>query len=417
MADARIAIVGGGVYVAGLCELIAERLPGEVEIELVARRFERLRVIAEHARLRASRISADCRVRAWPSLTEGVKGVDVVVLLPRVGDLAARALDEFFPGRFGVQGDEGLGPGGIANYLRTAPVIAEIARTIRRYAPDAVVLNLTAPLGLTTRQLIEASLDTIGVCELPAATAARLLADGPAATVPPGLHYGGLNHLGWFWPSSPSGEALLTAAAARGVVDAETYHRFQATPLRYYFEVFDAPAAARLGMVRRAGRAQQLMALTERVFCQFAATPGEDVAALGERPTPWFDHALVPILRAVLGGDPYRGFADVANRGLIDGLPAELVIEVPVLIEGDRIEPASVGAPPAPAAAFLAAVAESEVLTYRAVTRRDSGLIEAALAALPLSLPDSRLQELTAATLAAGDYPSDLGYRRAWSSR
>jgi hypothetical protein len=49
MVDFRIAIVGGGIYVAGLCELIAKRLPGEVEIELVARRFERLCVIAEHA--------------------------------------------------------------------------------------------------------------------------------------------------------------------------------------------------------------------------------------------------------------------------------------------------------------------------------------------------------------------------------
>jgi 6-phospho-beta-glucosidase len=417
MGNARITIVGGGVYVVGLSELIAKRLPGEVEIELVARRFERLRVIAEHTRLRLSRIGADCCVRAWPSLAEGVSGADIVVLLPRVGNLPARARDESFPAQFGIQGDEGIGPGGIANYLRTAPVMSEIARSIQMYASGAVVLNMTAPLGLTTRQLIEAGLNAIGVCELPAVTLAKLLDDGPAATLPQGLRYGGLNHLGWFWPMSPRGEALLATAADRGVVDAETYCRFQATPLRYYFELFDQPAAGRLGVVRRAGRAQQLMALTERVFQHFAATPGEEVAELAERPTPWFDHALVPILRAILAGDRYCGFANVANHGLIDGLPAELVVELPVLIEGRGIHPATVGAPPAPAAAFLSAVAESEMLTYRAVTQRDTRLILTALAALPLSLPESQLPDLAEATLAAGDYPSDRGYRRDWLSQ
>jgi 6-phospho-beta-glucosidase len=356
-------------------------------------------------------------VRAWPSLAESVKGVDVVVLLPRVGNLSARAIDESFPSRFGIQGDEGLGPGGIANYLRSAPVISEIGRSIRVYAPEAVVLNMTAPLGLTTRRLIEAGLNAIGVCELPAVTAAKLLGDGPAATLPQGLHYGGLNHLGWFWPISPSGEALLAAATHRGIVEAETYRRLQATPLRYYFEIFDPPAAARLGMVRRAGRAQQLMALTERVFRQFAAAPGDDVAELAERPTPWFDHALVPILRAILAGDRYCGFANVANEGLVDGLPAELVVEVPVLIEGSAVRPAAVGAPPAPVVRFLSAVAKSEVLAYDGVTRGDAGLIHAALGALPFSLTESGLRDLAKATLAAGDYPSDLGYQRDWLRR
>jgi hypothetical protein len=36
-----------------------------------------------------------------------------------------------------------------------------------------------------------------------------------------GLRYGGLNHLGWFWPASPQGEVLLAAATARGVIDAD----------------------------------------------------------------------------------------------------------------------------------------------------------------------------------------------------
>jgi 6-phospho-beta-glucosidase len=417
MADARIAIVGGGVYVARLCELIAEQLRDKIEIELVARRFQRLCVIAEHTKLRMSKINTDCSVRAWPSLAEGLNGVDVVVLLPRVGNLPARALDESFPAQFGFQGDEGLGPGGIANFLRTAPVMSEIARSIQMCAPAAFVLNLTAPLGLTTRQLIDAGLNAIGVCELPAVTAAMLMGDAPASTVPRGWHYGGLNHLGWFWPASPDADSMLPAATDRGLIDAETFGRFQAMPLRYYFEVFDQPAAVRLGIRRPPGRAQHLMALTERIFRRFAATPGSEVAELEERPTVWFDHALVPILCAVLGGDRYCGFANVANRGLIDGLAAELVVEVPVTIERNRVRTATVGMPPAPVAAFLSAVAQSELLTYRAVTRRAPELIQEAIAILPLSPAESRLRDLVEATLSAGDYPSDLGYRRAWLNR
>ena len=65
----------------------------------------------------------------------------------RVGGLAARQADEDLSRRFGVPGDEGLGPGGAANALRTLPVLAELAADLRRVAPGATVLNLVSPLG------------------------------------------------------------------------------------------------------------------------------------------------------------------------------------------------------------------------------------------------------------------------------
>ena len=96
VADFGIAIVGGGVYAASLCDQITRQLPAEaeIEIELMARDFDRLCVIAEHSRLRASQVGKNCRIRARQSLAEGLDGADVVVLLPRVGGLSARAMDE-----------------------------------------------------------------------------------------------------------------------------------------------------------------------------------------------------------------------------------------------------------------------------------------------------------------------------------
>src|SRR5437870_5388579 len=69
----------------------------------------------------------------------------------------------------------------------------------RRRCPRAAVLNLVAPLGITTRLLLDAGLDAIGVCELPRVTLEGWIAATATAAGNTSFRYAGLNHLGWFW--------------------------------------------------------------------------------------------------------------------------------------------------------------------------------------------------------------------------
>ena len=210
----RITIVGAGVYAATLCEQLAAGEANEpLEIVIAAQNEQRLSVIANACGARVAMLRPDWRVAADTNLARAVEGASLIVLLVRVGGLAARRYDETFPSLFGQVGDEGLGLGGVANTWRTLPVLASIARTIRTNAPEAKVINMLAPLATTTRLLCDAGIDAVGICELPITTEEQF---GGNADL---FDYAGVNHLGWFIPRGKQGERVLAAAADAGHAD------------------------------------------------------------------------------------------------------------------------------------------------------------------------------------------------------
>lgn len=411
-----IAILGGGVYVPQLCERLAAASPVAGEFRLAARRPDRLRVIATHTRCRLAARESAWRVLTPPPLDMEAlfDGASAVVLLLRVGGLAARAHDERFPVEFGLVGDEGLGPGGLANGYRTLPVLAEIAGTLAHRCPTALIYNLVAPLGLTTRLLLEHGLEAVGVCELPAVTLGQLATAARVDAAAVRFEYAGLNHLGWFWDVRAGAVDVLDRAGAAGAVEAATLASYDAAPLRYFYEVYDRPAGARLGLRRAPGRAEQLAVLADRILAQYEQAPGREPAELTQRPTPWFDRALVPLLAAHLGGVPGAGFVNVRNTPgaghlhpsatpagpLLDELPPGAVVEVPARWAGTGLELRRPRPRPPRVAQFLAAVAAAEDLAYQAANRRDRRLLRRALAALPLGIPAALLDALTTACVA-----------------
>ena len=410
----EVAVLGGGVSVATLCDALAGHrgLDRPLRLRLAARRPDRVEVFARHASARIAQGRPAWRVESCASVEEALRGADIIVNLIRVGGSAARDWDERFPVVFGQVGDEGLGLGGVANAWRSVPVIERLAKRIAREAPAAVVLNMAAPLGVTTRCFVEAGVRAFGLCELPGLTRSRWLglpgaADGAAAPAAAGtaaaaassaagaLFYCGLNHLGWFWPADAAGEAALEAAVRAGEVDAEVYARFGAAPLHYYATVFDPAAAARLGRAAKPGRAAELRSLSETVFEAMRERPGSDIPDLARRPTPWFERAVAPMIEAVAGGGRFDDFLNLPGEGAwLPGSPATAVVEVPVEVQGGRLTRRPQPPPPAPVADFLLACARSQDLLSRAAAARDRGMLALAIEALPLQVPASRMDEI-----------------------
>jgi 6-phospho-beta-glucosidase len=394
MSDAvPVAVLGGGAYAARLVEVIASvaDMPA-LELRLHARDRGRLDAIASHAAARTRALGAPHRVGAFPALDAALDGAAAVVLLVRVGGLAARAHDEAFPVRFGQVGDEGVGLGGLASAWRTVPVLDSIAARIAARAAGAHVLDLIAPLGVTTRLLHERGLRTVGLCELPVVTLDRWRAwAGEAAAAAPPLAYAGLNHLGFFWSPGcpPLDHPVLRAAVERGEVPGELMHRLGAAPLHYFVDVFEPEAARGLGRHRAPGRALELARLQDDLLRRFRDKPGAPVVELDRRPTPWFEQALVPALRAALGGPGYRGAINVAGGGLLEEAAPEVVVELFGCLDaaGAHIDPV----PPRPPAvrALVARLAAAEDLLYRAAAGRDRELLAGALCALPLPWTDA----------------------------
>ena len=372
-----VAILGGGTYAARLCEVLARPGLPALELRLHARDGARLARIAGHA---AARVAGRHDVRAC-GLDEALDGAAAVVLLIRVGGFAARDHDERFPAAFGLVGDEGVGVGGMANAWRTLPVLDALAARIAARAPDARVLNLMAPLGVTTRLLLERGRPAVGLCELPGVTIARWAAGATA-----GLHYAGLNHLGFWWSPEGAGHPALRAAIAAGDVTEELVERYGAAPLHYVLDVFEVEAARALGKARLPGRARQLAAHSAALLRRFADEPGGEIAEQAARATPWFEHAVAPALAAALGGPAFEAALDLRNDGRLDEAPDGVVIELRGRYTGDAATLAPVPARPPAVRAFLARVAAAEDALYRAARDRDRAGLGEALERLPLAV-------------------------------
>jgi len=404
-----ITVIGGGVSVAKLCQALAQR-PGlpPSEIRLVARRYDRLCVIAAACQRIFDSAGPDWDVRAIRSVEDACVGADIIVLLIREGGLTARAHDESFPRAFGLTGDEGLGAGGIANALRTIPELRRLTEIMARSAPGARVLNMIAPLGVTTRLLLDHGINAIGVCELPLTTERKLRASPRFADTT--IRYAGFNHWGWFWAEDESAADLLGVAVETGLANRDTVDAFGAVPLRYYYEIFDPNTAERLGFRRSPTRAIELSLLGERIFSAFKNNAEDLLSAFAERPTPWFNEALVPIIAAFTAGDTYEGFANVRNEHHLTMVSKDVVVETRAKITGGAIEDISGGDPPARVASFLAGVGKSEEFVYRAATTSTLDeqflAVASALEALGLQGNSSReelAKEIVRASCVKGD--------------
>jgi 6-phospho-beta-glucosidase len=404
MGNLVVTIIGGGAFAPRLCEALARGvdLP-EVHLRLWARRADRVQISAEHGARRIAAVRPGWTLRAASSLEDALAGSAIIALLVRVGGLEARAWDETFPRQFGLVGDEGLGPGGIANAWRTLPELRRIAQAIQQVAPKARVINLMAPLGVTTRLLLEHGLEALGLCELPLVTLESWLAATRHSLVEATWRYGGLNHLGWFWDVRVRGEDVLHRLAAgsstilgAAPIDRPTLERCHAAPLRYFYEVIDREAGRRLGLERPPDRAGRLIELADTLFRRFAETPGAVAPEEEARPTPWLDRALAPVVSSLLGGPPHDGFVNLRNGTLLPELPPELVVEVAATFSTSGVRPVPPGKLPGPVADFLRAMGRSEMLTFRAADRQDPGLLPDAIRALPFPIREAEVQGLAA---------------------
>jgi 6-phospho-beta-glucosidase len=130
---------------------------------------------------------------------KAIDGADFIVTTFREGSLESRVIDEQVPLKYGVLGQETTGPGGFAMALRTVPVILKYVEMIRKWAPNAWLLNFTNPAGILTETItrIAGFEHAVGICDNPSAmlrAAAGFLKVEPEKLFP---EYYGINHLGW----------------------------------------------------------------------------------------------------------------------------------------------------------------------------------------------------------------------------
>lgn len=400
----RLTIVGGGGFRVPLVygALLADRAPGRVTRVVLhdvdAGRLAAVgRVLAEQAR----EVPDAPEVVTTTDLDEALTGADFVFSAIRVGGLEGRAADERVALAEGVLGQETVGAGGIAFGLRTVPVAVDLARRVRRLAPDAWVINFTNPAGLVTEAMSRTLGDrVIGICDSPVGLGrrlARVLGVDPARAF---VDYAGLNHLGWVRAVRVDGrDQLPRLLADRDLLESfEEGRLFGADWLRslgaipneylhyYYFNRETVEAYRRADHTRgaflhdqqarfyaEAGRpGTPALELWNRTRAEREATymaANRDAAGAGEREeedlSGGYEKVALALMRAIARDERATLVLNVRNRGALPGQDDDAVVEIPCLVDANGAHPHAAAPLPQHAAALVSAVkaVEREVIT------------------------------------------------------
>ncbi|MGH9639744.1 MAG: 6-phospho-beta-glucosidase, partial [Bryobacteraceae bacterium] len=365
-------------------------------------------------------------IRAASRLEEAAQDADFVLNSVRVGGMSARARDERIAIEHGLAGQETTGPGGVAMALRTLPVTLAHAKTIEKVAPQAWFINFTNPAGLITQALTQhTKLRTIGICDTPAELFHRIAASLGEPREDMRFDYAGLNHLGWvrrvFLRGSDITEKILADAGllrqfyAADLFDPELIQALRLIPTEYLFFYYSQRKAYRNQLRAGATRGEELQRLNRELFDRLERSSSAEALEiyreyLRRRNASYMKletEAGSAFEAAQSNGDPFEtatGYhcialdvlnglvseqarevvVNVPNRGAIEDLEADDVVEVPSDIDRGGARPHRIGRLPDSVRGLVQAVKAYERTTIRAADSGSRSLARLAMLEYPI---------------------------------
>ncbi len=410
----KVAVFGGGSsYTPELVSGFLERAATlQVrELWLVDIDPERLALVGGFARRMAAAKGSPFQVHLTGDQKAAVAGAHYVITQLRVGGMAARRGDEYLGQRHGLIGQETTGVGGMANALRTIPVVLGIAADMRALAPGALLVNFTNPAGLVTEALARHApeVPAVGVCNVPITTKMEMLAaleERLGRGIDPGraeLNTLGLNHLSWHRGFTIDGEEVWPQ-----VMEALIAHqRIEAEP------EFDLPTLEALGMLPNSylqyfyytgrklaaqakwppSRAEQVMAIEQGLLAQYGEPDRtEPPAELMQRGGAFYSTVATQLLNAHINDLGETHVVNIPHQGAVPGWPADWVLEMPCRVGRAGIEPLPAEPLPPVCSGLLAQVKAFELLTVEAAVHGDLQAAYQALLVHPLGPAADRVQ-------------------------
>lgn len=438
----KIALIGGGgVRTPLLIHGLAESGLNISELALYDLEAGRAGLMAG-----MGRTLAGFPVSSFERLEDAVEGAACVLSSIRVGGIASRARDERMAIEHGYAGQETTGPGGAAMALRTVPVVLEQARVIERLAPDAWYVSFTNPAGLISQAVAtHTKLRAIGICDTPSELFHQI---GAAVGGRVQCDYAGLNHLGWVqrvWKEGVdvtaqllASDVLLRKLYPADLFDPELIRTLQLIPTEYLFFYYSQRRALRNQIQAGSTRGSEIERLNRDLFHSLGkASPQQridiyrhylqqrnasyfqlEAGSVGggalEQPDPFqsatgYHRIAVEVLQGLYANSSKEVVVNVPNRGAIEDLAADDVVEVACCITSAGAVPKRVGQLPKPVRGLVLAVKAYECTLIRAAVEKSRILAQQALLEYPMVGEWEPAGEVLAALIAAD---RDLAYLR-----
>ena len=387
---AKIAIIGAGSveFTRNILTDLGSypELHGTLQLALHDIDEERLAYAERTANQVVERLGAGYTVSAHLDRKQVFDGADYLINEIQVGGYRATVTDFEIPTRYGLRQTiaDTIGIGGIMRGLRTVPVMIEMGNEMAELCPEGLLLNYTNPMAMVPWGIWAGSrwpaARTIGVCHSVRDTHTFLasLVGVPEEQVE--FRTAGFNHqcFVYVFRDRATGDDLYPRL--REVVDAdpnglgrrvrvEIFKRFGYFPTEssehsseyvpWFLHHPDQVEKFRCEIDEYIRRSDENLAEWEALKAQLDAGAQIETEQNNELASQY--------VFALETGTPIELYGNVRNEGLIDGLPTDACVEVPVVVADGAVQPQAIGPIPVQCLALNRTFLNTVELTVRAV--------------------------------------------------
>jgi alpha-galactosidase len=342
----------------------------------------------------AAVVGASPQITATTDRGAALDGADYVITMIQVGGYRPSTVVDFdIPKRFGLDQTiaDTLGVGGIMRALRTVPVLVDLAQDMERRCPNALHINYANPMAMNCWGLDRfTKITTVGLCHSVPLTAQDICHDLGIPLAELTYKVAGINHMAFFLELQHNGEDLYPRL--------RSYAATNPRPVRKHSDGSQMVDQVRYEMCKRLGYfvTESSEHFSEYVpwfiksrrpdlidrfgipldeyprRCESQIARWETLRSELENPTkPLEVHRSVEfgsqIIYSMETGQAQEIYGNVPNRGLVSNLPADCMVEVPCVVNGEGVRPKPVGAIPPHLAALMQTNINVQALTIEAL--------------------------------------------------
>jgi 6-phospho-beta-glucosidase len=412
----KITVIGGGsTYTPELIKEFIDlkgKLPID-EIWLMDIDDARLAIVGAFAKRMVSANNDPFKVILTTDRSAALRNADYVITQLRVGKMAARREDEYLGRRNFLIGQETIGVGGMANALRTVPVVLDIARDMLELAPNALLLNFTNPSGIITEALNRHAPDikSVGVSNSAFTTKMKILksiAKRHAQTYQPDdaeILSLGLNHLSWYYGFQLKGKDVWQEVFEYYVEDLEKSTRpaFYPDFIRrlglipnYYLEYFyNEDLMLREQDNWPPSRAEEVIKIEAQILSDYANPQLKSLPeSLMKRGDANYSSVATRLINSHFNNLGETHIVNVSHQGAVSNWEKEWVLELPCRVDRNGIQPLPVQPLPLFNYILLEQVKNYEIMTIEAAVHGDRFAAKQALKTHPLGPVDEHIDVL-----------------------
>ena len=302
--------------------------------------------------------------------------------------------------------------------LRTLPVLQEMADDIREICPDAMILNYTNPMGMLSKGFMEYApeLKYVGLCHSVQHTAEEWAKRLEVPLKEIDFSCAGINHEAWFTRFSQNGKDLLPRIRELALKP-EIWYGDSAR--MEYVKHLGYPVTESSGHVSEYNPWFRKNKKTIEQYCPGGYSEWNGgygfIKTLYDRPdwqdqmkrmADWEDPIDLErsveygsrIIHAMETGETTLVYGNVLNRGSIENLPYDGVVELPCVVDRTGLHPVHAGKLPPHLAALNTNQLCVQELAVLAVQQADPELVFQAMALDPLTGMSCTLDQIRGMT-------------------